>query len=404
MDPQIQKLIQEEEERQLSTINLIASENYPSKAVRAAMGCIFDAKYSEGRPGKRYYAGIGFIDELETLVEDRVRTVFNIDDTWAVNVQPLSGSPANYAIQRGLLSLGDPILSLDLSHGGHLSHGAPVSLTGKDFVVSYYHVEKESGLINYEELLEVAKENRPKLIIAGYSAYPRVVDFKRIADIAHSVGAFLLADISHITGLIISNQHPSPFPHADVVMTTTHKSLRGPRGALIVCREELKEKIFPAVFPGLQGGPHNNTIAALGVALSEAQSSSFKEYGENIIKNAQKLASSLTTLGVTLVSGGTDNHLMLIDVTPFNMRGKEAQIRLESAGIVVNRNAIPFDPHPPFDPSGIRIGTPAITTRGMKEEHMSEIATWLYKVLSDESSAEGVRSEVSNFAKKFPLP
>ena len=404
IDHQIKKLIKQEERRQQETLNLIASENYPSKAVREALSTIFVAKYAEGRPYKRYYAGQEFIDKLETLVEERVRKVFRLSaKNWAVNVQPYSGSPANYAVLRGLLNKGDKIISLSLSHGGHLTHGSPVSLSGIDFKIVHYSLDKKTHLLNYKEIEKIARKEKPKLIICGFTAYPRKIDFKKFGQISKKVGAYLLADISHIAGLIVGKVHPSPFPWADVVMTTTHKTLRGPRGAVIICREKLREKIFPKVFPGLQGGPHGHTIAAIGVALKETMNPKFRKYAGQIVKNAKTLAEALEKYDFKLISGGTDNHLLLIDLTNKNIGGKDAQILLEKAGIVLNKNTIPFDTRPPFNPSGIRLGTPALTTRGMKEKEMKKIAFWLDEVISNPKSALKVRLEIKKFCQKFPI-
>jgi len=405
IDSQIAKLIESEEKRHQETLNLIASENYPSKAVREALSSLFVTKYSEGRPYKRYYAGQEFIDKLETLVEERARKVFRLSaKNWAVNVQPYSGSPANYAILRGLLNKGDKILSLSLPHGGHLTHGSPVSLSGIDFKIIHYSLDKKTHLLNYKEIERIAKKEKPKLIICGYTAYPRKIDFKKFGEISKKVRAYLLTDISHIAGLIVGKVHPNPFPFADVVMTTTHKTLRGPRGAIIICREKLREKIFPKVFPGLQGGPHNHTIAAIGVALKEATAPQFKEYAGQIVKNARALAEALEKHDFKLISGGTDNHLVLVDLTNKKISGKDAQILLEKAGIVLNKNTVPYDPRPPFDPSGIRLGTPALTTRGMKEKEMKKIAFWINKVIYRPKSASKVRAEIKKFCQKFPIP
>jgi glycine hydroxymethyltransferase len=403
-DKEIFDLIKKEEKRQAETIDLIASENYPSKAVREALGSIFVAKYSEGRPFKRYYGGMENIDALETLVENRVRQAFGIGEEWAVNVQPYSGSPANYAVYRGLLETGDKILSLDLSHGGHLTHGSPVSLSGVDFRIVHYTLDERNQQLDYSRILKLAQEVRPKLIIAGYSAYSRTIDFEAFGNIARQVGAYLMCDTAHITGLIIGRAHPSPFPHADVVTTTTHKTLRGPRGAMIICREELREKIFPKVFPGLQGGPHNHTIAAMGVALQEAMTPAFRKYAAQIVRNAKALAKHLQSYGFEIISGGTDNHVMLVDLRNKEIKGKQAQELLESAGIVANRNTIPFDPNTPFNPSGVRFGTPAVTTRGMKEREMKKIARWIAEVISNPESAPFVKKEIRLFCKNFPIP
>jgi len=403
IDSQIAKLIEEEERRQEETLDLIASENYPSKAVREALTSIFIAKYAEGRPYKRYYGGMENIDKLETLVEERVRKVFGLSvKKWAVNVQPYSGSPANYAILRGLLKKGEKIMSLPLSHGGHLSQGGKASLTGQDFSPIYYCLDKD-GFLNYKEIEKLAIKEKPKLIICGFTAYPRKVDFKRLSRIAKKVGAYFLADTSHITGLIIGGVHPNPFPWADVVMTTTHKTLRGPRGAIIICKRELENKIFPKVFPGLQGGPHEHTICAIGVALKETMAPGFKKYALQIIKNAKALAAGLKKYNFNLISGGTDNHLVLVDLRNKNITGKPAQELLEKAGIVTNRNTIPYDPHPPYNPSGIRLGTPALTTRGMKEKEMRKIASWINEVISNPKSALKIKEEVKKLCQKFPI-
>jgi len=339
-----------------------------------------------------------------TLVEERARKVFGLNKNWAVNVQPYSGSPANYAVLRGLLKTGDKILSLSLPHGGHLTHGSPVSLSGIDFKIVHYSLDKKTHLLNFKEIEKIAKKEKPKLIICGFTAYPRKIDFKKFGEISEKVGAYLLADISHIAGLIVGKVHPSPFPWADVVMTTTHKTLRGPRGAVIICREKLREKIFPKVFPGLQGGPHNHTICAVGVALKEAMKPGFKNYAQQIVKNARVLAEELKKYGFNLISDGTDNHLILVDLTNKGISGKEAQILLEKAGIVLNKNTIPFDPRPPYDPSGIRLGTPALTTRGMKEKEMEKIAFWINEVISNPRSVFRVKTEIKKFCQKFPIP
>jgi len=402
-DSQIAKLIKKEERRQAETLNLIASENYPSKAVREALSSIFVVKYAEGRPYKRYYAGQEFIDKLETLVEERVRKIFGLGSKkWAVNVQPYSGSPANYAVLRALLKPGEKIMSLPLSHGGHLSHGARPSLSGQDFKVVNYFLNKD-GLLDYKEIEKIAKKEKPKLIICGFTAYPRKIDFKKFGEISKKVKAYLLADISHITGLIIGGVHPNPFPWADVVMTTTHKTLRGPRGAIIICKKELEDKIFKKVFPGLQGGPHGHTICAIGVALKEAMNPKFKRYASQIVKNAKILGDELKKYGFNLISGGTDNHLVLVDLTNKNITGKETQILLEKAGIVTNKNTIPYDPRPPFNPSGLRLGTPAITTRGMKEKEMEKIAFWINEVISNPKSVPKIKKQVKKLCQKFPI-
>lgn len=402
-DPQIAKLIKKEEKRQEETLDLIASENYPSKAVREALSSIFVAKYAEGRPYKRYYGGMKNIDKLETLVEERAKKAFKLNpQKWSVNVQPLSGAPANYEILRSLVPLHEKILCLHLPHGGHLSQGAKASLTGHDFKPIYYFLDK-NGFLNYKEIEKIAKKEKPKLIICGFTAYPRKIDFKKFGEISKKVKAYLLADISHITGLIIGGVHPNPFPWADVVMTTTHKTLRGPRGAIIICKKELEDKIFKKVFPGLQGGPHGHTICAIGVALKEAMNPKFKRYASQIVKNAKILGDELKKYGFNLISGGTDNHLVLVDLTNKNITGKETQILLEKAGIVTNKNTIPYDPRPPFNPSGLRLGTPAITTRGMKEKEMEKIAFWINEVISNPKSVPKIKKQVKKLCQKFPI-
>jgi len=402
IDQQIKKLIEQEEKRQTRTLDLIASENYPSKAVREALSSIFVAKYSEGRPYKRYYAGMENVDKLEILVEQRVRKVFKINGDWSVNVQPLSGSPANYVVLRGLLKPGEKIMSLALSHGGHLSQGASVSVSGKDFKVVNYFLGK-NNILDYREIEKLAIKEKPKMIICGYSAYPKKIDFKKFSNMAGKVGAYLLADISHIAGLVAGGVHPSPFPYADVVTTTTHKTLRGPRGALIICRRDLEKPIFSKVFPGLQGGPHNHTICAIGVALKEAESLDFKKYVKQVVLNAKVLAEELKRYDFNLISGGTDNHLILINLSNKNIFGAEAQKLLEKAGIVANKNTIPGETRPPQDPSGIRLGTPALTTRGMKEKEMEKIAFWIDGVISNKASSSKIKKEVENLCKKFPI-
>jgi len=402
IDPKIRGLIEKEEKRQEETLDLIASENYPSKAVREALSSIFVAKYAEGRPFRRYYGGMENIDKLEALVEERARKVFGLSKKWAVNVQPLSGAPANYEILRGLVPLHEKILCLHLPHGGHLSQGSKASLTGHDFKPIYYFLNK-NGFLDYKEIEKLAKKEKPKLIICGYTAYPRKVDFKKFSQIAKKVGAYLFADIAHINGLIIGGVHPNPFPWVDVAMLTTHKTLRGPRGAIIICKKELEKKIFPKVFPGLQGGPHEHTICAIGVALNEAMGPKFKKYADQIVKNSKALAKELKKYNFNLISGGTENHLVLIDLRNKNVTGKLTQELLEKAGIVTNRNTIPYDPRPAYNPSGIRLGTPAITTRGMKEKEMKKIAFWINEVISRPKSAPKIKKEVKKLCKRFPI-
>lgn len=366
------ELIKQEEKRQGETVNLIASENYVSDDVRNALGSVLTNKYAEGQPGWRYYGGVEVVDKIENEVKRLAQKVFSTD--YHVNVQAYSGSIANLATYLSFMQPGDPILSLDLAHGGHLSHGHKVNFVGKLFDRYAYFVEADSHLLNYEAIEEEAKELKPKIIVSGASAYSRVIDFKRISQIAHSVGARHLADISHISGLVATGLHPSPFGHADYVMTTTHKLLRGPRGALLFCKPEYLKEIDKTIFPGLQGGPHMNTIAGIGVCLEEALEPTYKEYCQQVVKNAQLLANELGKQGLKIITEGTDNHLFLIDLRPLKISGQEAQDRLEKVGITVNKNAIPYDEAPPQNPSGIRIGTPAITTKGLSMAEIIDLA------------------------------
>jgi len=385
-DLQVYKLIKKEEKRVRDTLEMIPSNNFQSKAVLKALGSIYNYKYSEGYPHKRYYQGQKFADDVEILAQDRAKKLFGVP---YVNVQPYSGSPANSAIYFALLEPKDKIMGLSLAFGGHLTHGSPVSFSGKYFTIVAYGLDK-NGIIDYDEVERLALLEKPKIIVCGATAYPRIIDFKRFGEIADKVGAYLLADISHITGLVVGGIHPSPVPYAHIIMTTTHKTLRGPRGAMIMVTEkglkkdpDMASKIDKAVFPGLQGGPHDNQTAAIAVALKEASSPAFKKYGEQIVKNAKALASELIKYGFNLISGGTDNHLLLIDLTNKKVNGAVAALALEIAGIIVNKNAVPNDPMPPFYPSGIRLGTPAITTRGMKEKEMVRIAKWINEVVND---------------------
>jgi glycine hydroxymethyltransferase len=378
----IKKLIQKEAQRQKKVINLIPSENYVSKDVLAALGSPLTNKYAEGKSHQRYYFGNSVVDELEDEVKNLVYKVFKISpEKYGVNVQPYSGSIANLASYLGALSLGDKVLAMSLEHGGHLTHGHSVSWTGKLFKFEHYGVGR-NGYIDYDEVLKLAKKFKPKMIVAGATAYSRGIDFKKFKKIADSVGALLMTDISHIAGLVAGGAHMSPFPYADIVTTTTHKTLRGPRAAIIISKKELSENIDKAIFPGLQGGPQMHTIAAMGVCLEEALKSSFKTYARQVVRNAKVLAKELVRYGFNVISGGTDNHLILVDVKPFNLTGKEAGERLEKAGIIVNKNMIPYDTRKPWNPSGIRLGTPAITTQGMKEKDMLKIAAKIKKVLS----------------------
>lgn len=380
MVKKILELIEQESERQDEVINLIASENFVSDNVKAALASNLTNKYSEGYIGKRYYAGNDIVDQIELETINLAQKLFKTD--YHVNVQPYSGSIANLAVYFGFLKPGDAFMGLELSHGGHLTHGHPVTLSGKLYDRYAYFVDQESGLIDYEGLEAEAKEIKPKLIISGASAYSRAIDFERIGKIAKEVGALHLADISHISGLVATGLHPTPFGHADFVMTTTHKILRGPRGAMLFCKPEYAVQLDKAVFPGIQGGPHENNIAAIGITLEEAMLPEYKIYCGNVVENARTLASELAKKGLTIVTGGTDNHLFLIDLRPLKIGGKEAQARLESEGIIVNMNAIPYDEVPPSNPSGIRIGTPAITTKGMLPKDMPALAEKISKILS----------------------
>jgi len=362
---------------------MIPSENYASSAVLEALGSILTDKYAEGYPGKRYYGGNVHIDEVERLAQKRAKAVFGADG-YHVNVQPLSGSPANLAVYFALLERGDTIMSLKLDHGGHLTHGSPVNFSGKNYNFVYYPLDPKTEMLDYDVIEKLVIEHKPKIILTGYTAYPRTIDFERIATIASHAGAISMADVSHISGLIVGGAHQSPFPAIDIVTTTTHKTLRGPRAAMIFCREKYKEQIDKAVFPGMQGGPHENTIAAVAVALAEAGKSEFRDYVRQIVKNAQALAETLTAEGLKLVSGGTDNHLMLIDLRPFTAgSGVFVDKALEEVGISTNKTTVPNDPMPPYYPSGIRLGTPALTSRGMKEKEMQEIGKMIARIAKE---------------------
>lgn len=386
-DKVIADLINEEKKRQEGVINLIASENYVTDDVLEALGSVFNNKYAEGYPGARYYGGNEVVDKVERLAQDRARSAFNLqEDDWHVNVQALSGSPANLAVYTGLLKPSETIMGMSLDHGGHLTHGHKVSATGKFFTAVQYGVDKETEQLDYDALRTQAQEAQPKIIVAGYTAYPRVIDWEEIRSICDEVGAYMMVDMSHIAGLVAGGAYPSPFPYADVVTTTTHKTLRGPRSALIFARKDdrkIGEKIDKAVFPGLQGGPHINQIAAVAVALEEAQQPSFKEYAAQVIENTQAMAETLQDAGWRIVSGGTDSHLLLVDtwMNGKGIGGKEANDKLEAAGIIVNKNTIPFDERSPADPSGIRIGCAAETTRGKTKEDFVEIAKKIDQVL-----------------------
>jgi glycine hydroxymethyltransferase len=403
-DPEMYRLIKQEEQYQVESVRLIPSENYTSRAVMEATGSVLANKYSEGYPGRRYYEGQRNIDEIETLVQERAKALFGAQHA---NVQPYSGSPANLAVYFALLQPGDTIMGLALPHGGHLTHGWGVSATGRFWKAVQYEVDEKSHHIDYDAVRALAKKARPRIIVAGATAYPRQYDFAKFAEIAREVDAYFLADISHIAGLIVAGAHPDPAPVADVVMTTTHKTLRGPRGAMILCREEHAEAIDKAVFPGLQGGPHENTIAGVGVALKEAAAPDFRDYGHQIVSNAKALAAELRERGFDLITGGTDNHLILIDLTGKKVIAKKYAQALDRANIVGNYNTIPFDPRKPFSPSGLRIGTPSVTTRGMKEEEMRQIARWMDEVAENVKDADGldrIGAEVADFCRGFPAP
>ena len=401
-DPEVGASIQEEFARERRHIELIASENIVSEAVMLAQGSCLTNKYAEGYPGKRYYGGCYAVDVTEDLARRRACQLFGCN---YANVQPHSGANANLAAFFALLQPGDTVLSMSLAHGGHLSHGSPVNISGKYFHIVSYGVDDDTEVINYDKVLELAKECHPKLILAGASAYPRTLDFPRFRDIADEVGAYLMVDMAHIAGLVAAGVHPSPIPYADVVTTTTHKTLRGPRGGMILCNDEtIYKKINSAVFPGTQGGPLEHVIAAKAICLGEALKPEFKAYGQQVVKNAKALSEELTKQGFRLVSGGTDNHLCLLDLRPFHITGKEFESRLDAVQITVNKNAIPNDPEKPFVTSGVRVGTPAVTSRGFKEPEMVEIARWMGMVARDfESCRYQVRSEVDALCRRFPI-
>ena len=402
LDPEVGASIREEYARERRNIELIASENIVSEAVMLTMGTCLTNKYAEGYPGKRYYGGCYAVDVTEEIARKRACQLFGCN---YANVQPHSGANANLAAFFALVNPGDTVLSMNLAHGGHLSHGSPVNISGKYFHIVPYGLDDETETINYEKVLEAAKACQPRMIIAGASAYPRTIDFAKFREIADEVGAYLMVDMAHIAGLVAAGVHPSPIPYADVVTTTTHKTLRGPRGGLILCNDEaIYKKINSAVFPGTQGGPLEHIIAAKAVCLGEALKPEFKAYGEQVVKNAKVLADELVKQGFRLVSGGTDNHLMLVDVRNFHITGKEFEHRLDEVQITVNTNAIPNDPEKPFVTSGIRVGTPAVTTRGFKEPEMVKIAQWMGRVARDfESCKDQVRAEVDALCKQFPI-
>jgi glycine hydroxymethyltransferase len=401
-DPDIYASVKREQKRQEEGLEMIPSENFVSPAVLEALGSVLTNKYSEGYTGKRYYGGCEFIDEVETLAIERAKKLFNAEH---VNVQPLSGAPANIAVYFALLKPGDTVLGMDLSHGGHLPHGHPVTYMAKIFNFVRYKTNAE-GLIDLENLRQMAIEHKPKMILVGYSAYSREIDYEAIKKIADEVGAFTMADIAHIAGLIAAGEMNNPVPIFDVVTTTTHKTLRGPRGGMIMCKEKFAKEIDKAVFPGFQGGPHENNIAAKAVAFKEALEPEFKEYARQIKKNAKILEEEFKKRGYKLCFGGTDNHLLLIDVTTKGLSGKAGQIALDKAGITANKNMVPDDPRSPMDPSGIRLGTPALTTRGMKEEEMRVVAKWIDEAITNwqnETKLAEIKNQIIEFTKKFPL-
>lgn len=403
VDTEIYSLILQEKKRETNKILMIASENYASRAVMEAQGSLFTNKYAEGYPGRRYYGGCEYADEVERLAQERAKQLFNVEH---VNVQPHSGTQANMAVYFAMLQPGDTIMGMSLTHGGHLSHGSPVNFTGKLYKTVFYGVNKETGYIDMDEVRRLAQEHKPKIIITGASAYPRTIDFKAFSEIAKEVGAYLMADIAHIAGLIATSMHPSPVPYSDFITTTTHKTLRGPRGGVVMCKAQYAKAIDKTVFPGIQGGPLVHVIAAKAVAFKEALSEDFKEYQKKVIKNAKTLAEALKKKGFKLVSDGTDNHLMLVDLTNFNITGKEAEEALDKAGITVNKNTIPFDTKPPTVTSGIRIGTPSVTTRGMGEEEMEKIAEIIERVIkniSNDSVIKDMQKKVQELCKKFPI-
>ena len=401
VDPAVAASMKRELTRQQSNIELIASENFVSPAVMAAVGSHLTNKYAEGYPGKRYYGGCAYVDEVENLAIERAKKLFGCEHA---NVQPHSGANANLATFFALLNVGDTVLSMSLAHGGHLSHGSPVNISGKEYNIVSYGVDDKTETIDYDKLEELAIAHKPKLILAGASAYPRVIDFKRIREIADKVGAYMMVDIAHIAGLVVAGLHPSPVPYADVVTTTTHKTLRGPRGGMIMCKAALAKQIDKAVFPGTQGGPLMHVIAGKAVAFEEALSNDFKEYQKQIVKNAAALANSLMNNGIDIVSGGTDNHLMLVKLVNHNVTGKEIERLLDECNITVNKNSIPNDPQSPFVTSGIRLGTPAATTRGFKEEQMTIVGNLIASIIKNkEEAVRCVKAEVKKLCDAFPL-
>jgi glycine hydroxymethyltransferase len=405
-DPEVAELIRAEERREAEKIRLIPSENYASRAVIEATGTVLTNKYSEGYPGKRYYEGQQVIDQVERLAIERAKSLFDVEHA---NVQPYSGSPANLAVYLAFCEPGDTVMGMALPMGGHLTHGWSVSVTGKWFRSVQYEVRRDTGRVDLDQVLELARAERPKLIFCGGTAIPRLIDFEGFAQIAAEVDAILCADIAHIAGLVAGGAHPSPAPHAGVISTTTHKTLRGPRGAMLMSREEHASALDRAVFPGLQGGPHNHTTAAIAVALGEAATDEFRAYAHRIVENAKALADALLERGFDLVSGGTDNHLILVDLTSKEIGGKPAAQALDRAGIELNYNTVPFDPRKPFDPSGIRLGTPAITTRGLEPQHMEQVAEWMARGVEaakreDGDELDAIAAEVRELTAAFPMP
>jgi glycine hydroxymethyltransferase len=402
-DPETARAIAAELDRQKRNIELIASENFVSRAVLEALGTVLTNKYAEGYPGRRYYGGCEYVDQVEDLARERAKKLFGAEHA---NVQPHSGAQANMAVYHSVLEPGDTVLGMNLSHGGHLTHGSPVNFSGSLYRFVAYGVDEKTHRIDYDEVRRLALEHRPKLLVAGASAYPRVIDFARLREIADEAGCLLMVDMAHIAGLVATGHHPNPVPHADFVTTTTHKTLRGPRGGMILCKEEYAKKIDKAVFPGIQGGPLMHVIAAKAVALAEALTEDFKDYSRRVVENAARLAEALADRGFDLISGGTDNHLILINVRNLNLTGKKAEHLLDEVGITVNKNTIPFDPESPFVTSGIRIGTPAVTTRGMGPEAMEEIADIMALTLKnpeDESVREEARRRVAALSERYPL-
>jgi glycine hydroxymethyltransferase len=403
VDPQIAELLGEEAQRQATGLELIPSENLVSEAVLEAMGSIFTNKYAEGYPGKRYYGGCEFADKVEQLAIDRAKELFGAEHA---NVQAHSGTSANVAVYMSLLQPGDTVLGMALAHGGHLTHGHPLNFSGRMYKFIEYHVRRDTEQIDYDEIEQLAHEHKPKMLVAGASAYPRIIDFERMAKIAKSVGALFFVDMAHIAGLVATGVHPSPVPHADVVSTTTHKTLRGPRGGLVLCRSAFQKEIDKLTFPGTQGGPLVHTIAAKAVCLKEAMEPSFKDYQKQVAANAKAMAAAVAKHGFRLVSGGTDNHLFLVEVHSRGITGSAAEKALDRAGITVNKNAIPFDPLPPMKAGGIRLGSPSVTTRGMKEPEMGLIGDWIAEVLShvgDAAVENRVRQQVAHLAGRFPI-